>query len=96
MTIQLKPDICRLCFRDKSSYYYKSEQLCRNCFELRYGKIIIDKRGAEYYGGHKAHLAGGLFTKAEYGSLYLTQKYVLFIHLDKSSRCYSLKRIGMI
>ncbi|MGA7370096.1 MAG: hypothetical protein WBX01_13280 [Nitrososphaeraceae archaeon] len=83
LIVNLRPDLCRLCLRDKSYFYYNSEKLCRNCFENRWGRIIIDKQSAEYYGGHKAHLAGGLFTKAEYGSLYLTQKYVLFIHYDK-------------
>ncbi|HZD34114.1 MAG TPA: hypothetical protein VE130_02830 [Nitrososphaeraceae archaeon] len=83
LMINLRPDLCRLCLRDKSYFYYDSEKLCRNCFENRWGRVIIDKQGAEYYGGHKAHLAGGLFTKAEYGSLYLTQKHVLFVHPDK-------------
>jgi len=84
LTVSLRPDLCSLCFSNKSFYSNNTEQLCASCFEQRYGKIIIDKWGAEYYGGHKAHLAGGLFTKGEYGSLRLTQEYVLFIHHDKN------------
>jgi hypothetical protein len=37
----------------------------------------------QYYGGHKAFLAGGVFTKFQNGLMYLTENYLIFIRRDK-------------
>lgn len=42
------------------------------------GRIIKQTATAQYYGGHKAYLAGGTFGDAQNGVLILTEKYLIF------------------
>ncbi|PJC51349.1 MAG: hypothetical protein CO032_00035 [Nitrosopumilales archaeon CG_4_9_14_0_2_um_filter_34_16] len=55
----------------------KPEQL-NNKVESELGRIIKQTPTAQYYGGHKAYLAGGTFGDAQNGILILTEKYLIF------------------
>lgn len=46
---------------------------------LSYGRVIKTTPSAQYYGGHKAYLAGGTFGDAQNGNLVLTEKYLIFL-----------------
>lgn len=87
-----KSRACSMCGKYVSIMRIKSDYLCMLCFERKYGKIILLKTIAEYYGGHKAFLAGGYSTKFEAGSLFLTNSYLIFIKMDSSPT----KRIEII
>lgn len=43
-----------------------------------FGRIIKQTTAAQYYGGHKAYIAGGTFGDAQNGVLILTEKYLIF------------------
>lgn len=58
--------------------YHHGYNLCLDCFTNNYGKIILEKRDAEYYGGHKAYLSGGYFDKFQSGRLILCEHYLIF------------------
>ena len=47
-------------------------------WEEKWGKFIKQTPSAQYYGGHKAYLAGGTFGDAQNGTLILSEKYLLF------------------
>lgn len=53
--------------------------LCDSCFTEKYGKKQLEPRIAEYYGGHKAFLGGGYFTKFQSGTIFLTDLYLIFL-----------------
>jgi hypothetical protein len=72
---------CSRCNSDSIRFHFQNP-LCSNCFEEKFGSVV--KEGmAEYHGGHKAHVAGGVITKYEYGGLYLTHNYLIFSRPDK-------------
>jgi hypothetical protein len=54
------------------------EFLCEKCFTNKYGAFILSSNPAEYFGGHKAFLAGGLAGTSEIGELVLTEKFLIF------------------
>jgi hypothetical protein len=76
---------CSVCLKNDHSFYLKFENLCQNCFETKFGRLILKSDIASYYGGHKAFLAGGVFSKEEYGRLYLTEQYLVFAKKDNNS-----------
>lgn len=43
-----------------------------------FGRTIKQTTTAQYYGGHKAYIAGGTFGDAQNGVLILTEKYLIF------------------
>lgn len=47
-------------------------------FTKKYGNIIKYTNMAQYYGGHKAYLAGGTFSDSQNGDLYLTEDFIIF------------------
>ena len=52
--------------------------------ERTYGKIVLQDYHGEYYGGHKVHLAGGVFSTFESGAMYLTENYFIFRKTSKN------------
>jgi hypothetical protein len=77
--------MCTACNMDVFSFSFQKgiEKLCRACFEQRCGKTLLATPTAQYYGGHKAFLAGGMFSDSSTGSLVMTEKYLLFHTNDK-------------
>jgi hypothetical protein len=69
---------CEICHKDDVHYRDPYGQVCKNCFQKEYGSILLETRNGEYYGGHKAHLAGGLFSKGDSGKMFLTENYFIF------------------
>jgi hypothetical protein len=74
---------CLVCSKYVANFEFEAENLCFNCFEQKYGKLLLTANRAEYYGGHKAHLAGGTFSEYESGNLYLTDDYFIFAKGNK-------------
>lgn len=74
---------CNACSKHAYSFELRTESLCPQCFESKYGKLLLKAEDADYYGGHKAYLAGGVFSNEENGKMYLTDKYFLFIKKNK-------------
>lgn len=79
---------CMLCNIPNPKLRVENEWLCEKCFENKYGKHVLQANPAQYFGGHKAFLAGGLIDTAETGELVLTEKYLIFQKL--SSRIQDL------
>jgi Short C-terminal domain len=77
------PKLCNACAKRRYSYVLHLDNLCIDCFVAKYGQILLQANVAEYYGGHKAYLAGGVFSKYQTGKMYLTEHYFLFIRGDK-------------
>jgi hypothetical protein len=75
--------VCIACAKHASYFEFESENLCFNCFEQKYGKVLLTTNRAEYYGGHKVHLAGGVFSDYEFGKMYLTDIYLIFAKENK-------------
>jgi hypothetical protein len=70
---------CALCAKNVYYFEFESENLlCFSCFEKKYGKVLLTANRAEYYGGHKVHLAGGTFSDYESGKIYLTDEHFIF------------------
>jgi hypothetical protein len=69
---------CSACMKNDYSFYLKSENLCQACFENKFGRVLLKSDIASYYGGHKAFLAGGVFSKEELGRMYLTEHSLIF------------------
>ena len=88
----LKPKLCHKCLENKSILEFRSMgELCLNCFEKEYGKILLQTSEAKYDGGHKAHELTGIvegrmasaLTKvlgknAISGKMFLTENYFIF------------------
>ncbi len=71
-------DLCQVCHQNYSDWVFHTGEICNECFEKKYGKMIIHAEHAEYYGGHKAFLAGGYFSKFQSGEMHLTQSHLIF------------------
>ena len=74
---------CVMCGKNVYYFEFESENLCFSCFEQKYGKVLLTANRAEYYGGHKVHLAGGTFSEYESGKMYLTEVYLIFAKGNK-------------
>jgi hypothetical protein len=70
--------------------------LCAECFEYSYlkfyGTPILYAENAEYHGGHKAYLAGGVFGKSESGKMTLSRSHLIFLKEDRNP----LRRIDIV
>ena len=79
--------LCPSCKRNVTSMTFQStsKKLCHECFEIEFGKILLSSGNVLYYGGHKAYLAGGVFSDNQPGSLILTNKFLIFQTIDKDS-----------
>ena len=84
ITLGKNPKLCTVCTENKYSFEIQSQNLCPNCFETKYGKLLLQTATAQYYGGHKAYLAGGVFGTYQSGKMYLTEKYLIFVRGDKN------------
>ncbi len=80
-----EPIICSNCSNNKSNLSFSTEQLCFSCFREKFGEIKLQADNGEYYGGHKLHLAGGKLGDFEYGKMYLTQDYFIFMTNNRYS-----------
>lgn len=76
---------CSVCKKNGYGFDTQKERLCSYCFHQKYGDVILEVSNAEYYGGHKAYLAGGFFDKFELGYLYLTEKTMIFVKGEKNA-----------
>jgi hypothetical protein len=77
--------LCIQCAKKKYALEYSHDyNLCLDCFTNNYGKIILEKPDAEYYGGHKAYLSGGYFDKFQTGRLILSEHYLIFAREHKN------------
>lgn len=74
---------CFSCAKNVAYFEFESENLCFRCFEQKYGMVLLTASNAQYYGGHKVHLAGGVFSEYESGKLYLTDEYFIFAKGNK-------------
>ena len=73
---------CSNCGKEISTLQFKSRKLCFAClFGEMIGKVLLVSF-ASYYGGHKAYLAGGIFSDSQLGKLYLTDYYIIFVKAD--------------
>jgi hypothetical protein len=54
-------------------------------FGAKFGNTLLSVTNAEYYGGHKAYLAGGMFSDFQAGSLAMTENYLIFQTNDKDN-----------
>lgn len=76
---------CTLCEKNAAFIQFQEVSICNSCFEEKYGITRLRVTNAEYHGGHKAYLAGGYFSKAQLGTLYLTDNYLIFSKGDNES-----------
>lgn len=76
---------CTACDKNAAFLHFKSSSICNSCFEEKYGPTRLRITNAQYYGGHKAYLAGGYFSKFQIGTIYLTDNYLIFSKGDKES-----------
>lgn len=75
--------LCIQCAKNKYVRTYHSDHnLCSECFRHNYGKLILESPTAEYFGGHKAYLAGGAFGNYQEGRMTLTEHYLIFATED--------------
>jgi hypothetical protein len=89
IALKRDPGLCIQCAKEKYALeYHHDYNLCLDCFTNNYGEIILAKRDAEYYGGHKAYLSGGYFDKFQSGRLILSEHYLIFAreHGDPAKR----------
>ena len=78
------PKLCIQCAKKKYEVgLSRNYNLCLECFSYDYGRIIFQALNAEYYGGHKIYLSGGVSGDLQYGRLILTEHYVIFARGDK-------------
>jgi hypothetical protein len=75
---------CEACGIAKATTLLFGKNLCNNCYDKEFGLIVISTPAAEYFGGHKAHLAGRLFSAGENGNLILTTRYLVFEKKSKN------------
>jgi hypothetical protein len=88
----LHPELCIECFVNSFTTTVKSKKLCDECFLKIYGNVVLHTPSAEYHGGHKAYLAGGMFGKHESGQMLLTESHLFFRKDDEDPS----KRIEII
>jgi hypothetical protein len=74
----LQPNLCAECFGYEYDIILQSQKLCKNCYLKLYGTPVLYAENAEYHGGHKAYLAGGVFGKSESGKMTLTRTISYF------------------
>lgn len=75
--------LCIQCAKNKYvRTYHADHNLCSECFRREYGKLILESPDAEYFGGHKAYLAGGAFGNHLRGRMTLTEHYLIFATED--------------
>jgi hypothetical protein len=74
----LHPKLCAVCFAKEYIVVILSQKLCETCCTNLYGRGLLYAKSAEYHGGHKAFLAGGIFAKHETGELLLTETHLIF------------------
>lgn len=67
-------------------------QLQRKQEEEEFGRAILIAANGQYFGGHKAFLAGGYSTKYELGNMQLREKYFIFLKRNKDN----IKQIEII
>jgi hypothetical protein len=77
--------LCTNCCLRSISFFFSFEQICDSCFADKYGKIILSAHNGEYHGGHKVYLAGGKLSECEYGNMYLTDKYFIFLKINSET-----------
>jgi hypothetical protein len=78
------PKLCIQCAKKKYEFRLSHDyNLCLYCFSDKYGRIIFQALQAEYYGGHKVYLSGGVSGDFQYGRLILTEHYLIFARGDK-------------
>jgi hypothetical protein len=78
-----KVNLCQDCKEREGSAYVAGNFICNGCFAKRYGVIQFSSTGAEYFGGHKAFLAGGYISDSQIGEIYLTNSHLLFLKDDE-------------
>lgn len=78
-----KVSLCHDCKEREGKAYIGSDFICNGCFAKRYGMIQFSSTEAEYFGGHKAYLAGGYISDRQLGEIYLTDSYLLFLKDDE-------------
>jgi hypothetical protein len=88
----LQPNWCAECFGYEYDIILQSQKLCKNCYLKLYGTPVLYAENAEYHGGHKAYLAGGVFGKSESEKMTLTRSHLIFLKEDKNQ----LKRIDIV
>jgi hypothetical protein len=88
----LNPTLCIECYKNEFVSIIKLQKLCKDCFAKLYGKRVLYTT-AEYHGGHKAYLAGGVFARFESGRMALTESHLIFLKDDDYD---PLKRIEII
>jgi len=71
--------LCRPCGKEIKKRKNQQGGKTTESFDKKLTKIILDTNSGLYYGGHKAYLAGGTFSDAQNGRLFLTEKYLVFI-----------------
>lgn len=74
---------CNVCSRNVYSFEFHMQNLCSQCFETKYGKLLLVAESTSYYGGHKKYLAGGMFSKEQSGKMYMTEQFIIFAKRDK-------------
>ena len=74
---------CHMCGKNVLSFEFESESMCFECFEKKYGKVLLTAYNGEYYGGHKVHLAGVTFGDYESGKMFLTEEHFIFAKGNK-------------
>jgi Short C-terminal domain len=80
----LNPELCTVCVNDKYVFeFHPSSKLCPNCFKEQYGQILLHSDAVDYHGGHKDYILGGMLAQHQSGSMYLTEKYLIFSKKDK-------------
>jgi hypothetical protein len=73
---------CGLCQKDIPVITISNIAYCPDCFLIKDGYKLLAAEAAEYHGGHKAFLAGGMFSKYEMGQMILTSTHLIFIKRD--------------
>jgi hypothetical protein len=80
----LNPELCNTCLEEEYVFEFSADnKLCHNCFKERYGQILLQSDAAEYHGGHRDHILGGILAKHQSGTMYLTENYLIFAKEDK-------------
>jgi len=77
--------VCTSCNENLYNFEFHSMNICSTCFSKKFGKIKKRESIAEYFGGHKAFLAGGLITDSQSGRLILTDSHLIFSKGDKNN-----------
>ena len=82
--------MCTVCNRDVSAATFQNGivKMCKPCAVQKFGNTLLTATYGQYYGGHKAYLAGGMFSDFQTGSLVMTENYLIFQknHKDNAKR----------